>query len=70
MSTTIPTIARLDHMTVEHYMHPVWSRATRPHARRCVARILSDERIHCVVVAGIDTTQQRRAPDLGHAHRP
>lgn len=57
MSTTIPTIARLDHMTVEHYMHHGVVACDSGASLADVARILSDEVIHCVVVAGIDTTR-------------
>ena len=56
MSTTIPTIARLDHMTVERYMHTGVVACDSGAPLADVARILSDEGIHCVVVAGIDTT--------------
>jgi CBS domain-containing protein len=56
MSTTIPSIARLDLMTVEQYMH-VGVVACEPQAPLAtVARIFSDEQIHCVVLAGLETT--------------
>jgi CBS domain-containing protein len=56
MSTAVPSIARLDLMTVEQYMHVgvLTCDALAPLAS--VASMLSDQRIHCVVVPGIDAT--------------
>lgn len=57
MSTAVPAVARLDLMKVEDHMH-AGVVACDPRAPLAdVARILSDERIHCVVVSGIDTTR-------------
>lgn len=56
MSTSVPTIARLDLATVEQHMHPGVVTCDPDAPLVTVARILAEERIHCVVVAGIETT--------------
>jgi CBS domain-containing protein len=56
MSTTVPAVARLDLMTVEDHMHAGVVTCDPRTPLSDVARILSDKQIHCVVVAGIDTT--------------
>jgi CBS domain-containing protein len=56
MSTPVPTIARLDLVTVEQHMHPGVVTCDPDAPLAAVARILADERIHCVVVAGIEAT--------------
>lgn len=56
MSSTIPAVARLDLMKVEDHMHAGVVACDPRTPLADVARILADEHIHCVVVAGIDTT--------------
>ena len=54
--STVPVVARLDLMTVEDHMHAGVVACDPGTSLTDVAEILSDHRIHCVVVAGIDTT--------------
>jgi CBS domain-containing protein len=58
MSTVAPTVARLDLLTVEPFMHAgvVACDPATPLVR--VARVLAQKRIHCVVVSGIDHTPE------------
>src|SRR5688500_7863041 len=56
MRTIIPAVARLDLMTVADHMHPGVVTCDPGAPLSDVAQILSDKQIHCVVVAGIDTT--------------
>jgi CBS domain-containing protein len=56
MTVTVPTVARLDLMTVEEYMHPGVVTCDPDTPLVQAARMLADERIHCLVVAGIETT--------------
>jgi CBS domain-containing protein len=56
MSTPVPAVARLDLMTVEEHMHAGVVACDPRTPLTDVAEILSDHRIHCVVVAGIDTS--------------
>jgi CBS domain-containing protein len=56
MTTTVPTVARLDLMTVEEHMHPGVVTCEPATPLVTAARMLADERIHCLVVAGIETT--------------
>jgi CBS domain-containing protein len=56
MSTSVPVVARLDLMTVEDHMHAGVVTCDPRAPLADVAEILSDKRIHCVVVAGIDDT--------------
>lgn len=55
--TTVPTIARLDLMTVGDHMHAGVVTCDPRTPLADVAEILSGKKIHCVVVAGIDTTR-------------
>jgi CBS domain-containing protein len=58
MTAAAPSIVRLDLVTVEQYMHAgvVACDPSTPLAN--VARMLANERIHCVVVAGIESTMR------------
>ena len=56
MTTTVPAVARLDLMTVEEYMHPGVVTCDPDTPLVTAARMLADERIHCLVVAGIERT--------------
>jgi CBS domain-containing protein len=56
MTATVPTVARLDLMTVEEYMHAGVVTCDPGTPLVAAARMLADERIHCLVVAGIETT--------------
>src|SRR5690349_15019647 len=57
MTTLVPTLPRLDLVTVEQFMHAgvVTCDPTTPLA--VVAQILADKHIHCVVVGGIERTR-------------
>jgi CBS domain-containing protein len=52
----IPAIPRLDLVSVEEVMHSgiIWCDPGTP--LTAVARVLADERIHCVVVSGLERT--------------
>ena len=56
MTDTVPTVARLDLMTVEDYMHPGVVTCDAGTPLVTAARVLADERIHCIVVAAIEET--------------
>ena len=58
MTAIVPTVARLDLMKVEEYMHAgvVTCDPGTPLVK--AARMLADERIHCLVIAGIETTSR------------
>jgi CBS domain-containing protein len=58
MTDTVQTVARLDLMTVENYMHPGVVTCDPGTPLVTAARVLADERIHCIVVAGIEETSR------------
>jgi len=54
--TAAPTVARLDLMTVEDYMHAGVVSCDPAAPLVTAARMLADEHIHCLVIAGIERT--------------
>jgi CBS domain-containing protein len=58
MSTAVPSTARLDLLAVEQYMHVGVVTCDPEAPLETVAAMLAQERIHCLVVAGIETTSK------------
>jgi CBS domain-containing protein len=56
MSTTVPAVIRLDLQTVEEHMHAGVLACDPAAPLSTIAWILADERIHCVIVIGLENT--------------
>jgi len=57
-TTTIPQLPRLDQILVEQVMHAGTVGCGPEAPISVIARILAEERIHCVVVNGIEHTRE------------
>lgn len=56
--STIPQLPRLDQISVEHVMHAGIVGCVPEAPVSVIARILAEERIHCVIVHGIERTRE------------